>query len=295
MRFASRASASPLRTGVVFCLALLIIAPRVALAAIAFQGINAPVIFIPPTNPKGTITFTVGSPPFLTALVNTCKPFGGFCTFGWRIRNAGVPFFPVPNGIPLIMDNTLSNSPVFAPTGVWGIWDPPATEIVPDQVIRVFELFTGVNPSASPLDTIDLAGLQTVQGYPGLTVASFPTSINIQPPIGLNPAVNIISNDFIGLTTGIHYPTTLAESSFATLDADIAALAPGTPNPYDTFFQGAAGRVVISYADVPMKDTIGFAEPVPEPATWLLVVASLVTLLGYGSCLQRSQNQSRFS
>jgi hypothetical protein len=243
-----------------------------AVAGFAFQGVNAPVLFIPPVGPpKSLPTFTVGSPPILFGL--------GPGPHIWRVRQNNQPFWPVPNGIPLIQDNTLSNAPFLTPAGVWGIWDPPPSQIVANQTIRVFEIFTGLDLNAAPVGTIDLSGLVSVEGYPNLSVSSFPTQVVMNKPIGLDPNVNIISNQFVGLVTGTIYPTTLQESTFATLDADIAALAPGTTNPYDSLFQGATGRVVISYADVPMGDVIGFAELVPEPATLLpcsLAVACVV-------------------
>lgn len=259
--------------------ALLLGAPAVTRAAIAFQGVSKPVIFIPPVNPKvPAITFASGSAPFLTNLVNTCP----HCIIPWRIRDPGVPFFPVPNGIPLIRDNTLANTPVYAAARAWGIWDPPHTEIVGDEIIRTFEVFTGFDASAPALNVIDLndsrAQLISVSGYPNLGTADFPTQISISKPTGLEPLLDIISNKFIGLTTGTVYSTTLVESSFATLDADIEALAPGTTNPYDSYFAGATGRVVISYADVPMKDVIGYAEPIPEPSAWVLMGAGLAGL-----------------
>jgi hypothetical protein len=257
--------------------------PAQATAGIAFQGVFNPVLFIPPVNtPLPQATFTVGSPQIIFNLGS----------FTWRIRDAGAPFWPVPNGIPLIKDNTLATAPFITPAGVWGIWDPPVTQIVANQQIRVFEVFTGVNTNAPPVGNINLSGLQSVSGLPGLTVSSFPTNVVMNQPVGLNTAVNIISNDFIGIVTGTTYHTTLQESTFATLDADIAALSPGTSNPYDTQFQGATGRVVISYADMPMEDAIGFAELVPEPSTLVLCALGGVGLIGYGWAKGRNQRKS---
>jgi hypothetical protein len=259
--------------------------PAQATAGILFQGVNGfPVLFIPPVNtPLPQATFTVGAPQFI---LNSHQPLD------WRIRDPGVPFWPVPNGIPLIKDNTLATAPFLTPAGVWGIWDPPVTQIVANQQIRVFEIFTGLNTSATPVGNINLSGLQSVSGLPGLTVSSFPTNVVMNQPVGLNPAVNIISNDFIGIVTGTTYHTTLQESSFATLDADIAALSPGTSNPYDTQFQGATGRVVISYADMPMEDAIGYAELVPEPSTLVLCALGAVGLVGYGWAKGRNKRKS---
>src|SRR5262245_26455522 len=110
-------------------LPLLILIASQAEAGFLFYG-SQPILFIPPTNPRqGQPTFTANAPSILCPgwVPGAFPPPCGSGVRPWRIRNPGVPFFPVPRGVPLIQDNTLVNTPFLTPAFTWGIWDPPAT------------------------------------------------------------------------------------------------------------------------------------------------------------------------
>lgn len=252
--------------------------PSTGRAGIAWQGVNGlPTVFIPPAvkpNAAPVPSFSVSTP--FQAIFNSCQPI---CI--WRIRNPGVPFFPVNQGLGLIQDTAamLNTGPITTPSGIWGFWDPP-TQIDVNQDIRVFELFTGVDTSTTS-ETIDWSPfdlLTSVSGYPGLSRSSFPSGNEQMPKaIALPDTISVQSDTIKGDLTGTLYGTTIVETTFENLQAELLALNPGFALDVNTLppFVGSTGRVVLAYGDIPAGDVILFAEALPEPGSVVLVVAGL--------------------
>ncbi|MBL8473780.1 MAG: hypothetical protein KF778_06110 [Rhodocyclaceae bacterium] len=262
--------------------------PQAAQAGFLFRG-TQPILFIPPTNlgqPRIIPTFAPNAPTILNPFIQACPRIPGssrLCTFAWRIGLPGQPFFPVNQGVPLIMDNTqyLSTNPFVTPAGVWGIWDPPVVTV--NDIIDVFEIFAGADPLATP-NAVEDTGIDQAlafDGYPDVDFSRFPDEVIFQVPLPLDLGITLLSNDIIGNMTGTIYPGTLYESDFSTLAADLAAVSttPGATFDLDNIFAGphpASGRVVFAHHLVPAGEVVLFAE-VPEPKAALL--AALLALL----------------
>jgi hypothetical protein len=237
---------------IVISATLSLVATSTASAGFAFFGKGVPVLFIPRTAPGGmgvTVpTFTASAPLFLPQVLRCAGTFRYPCVYRIRDTHSGIPFWPVPNGIPLIGDDTtfLNLNPFITPANTWGFWDPSPSMIIADDLIRVFELFTGVDLNAPPVGEEDWGDLAGVDGFPSLSPSSFPHGLVSYPqPAALDANVAVVSNNIIGWVTGTTYPTTLKEIQLQNLLAELEALQPGTP--FDvSFFTGVTGRAVLS-------------------------------------------------
>lgn len=263
-------------------LALTLALSSSAFAGIAWQGVNAGVVFIPPTNlPQSMPSFSFATPFNLIAA--NCNPI---CI--WRIRNQNQPFFPVNQGWGLIQDTAqmLNTGPISTPAGVWGFWDPPNVINI-NQTIRVFEVFTGGNPNQTS-ETLQYDNLISVTGYPGLTAASFPHgALNVQTAVPLGPHLTVLSDTIIGDLTGTAYGVTLIPTDFQSLQALVDSLNPNFAVNFSQFppFVGQTGNIVLGYADIPAKDVILYnSEILPEPSSLVLMGTGIIAL---GSLLRR--------